>query len=369
MTTGRQRLSNSIRIIWAVAAKDILDAIKNRSILPLIATALFLVLYDTLMPPVRYGNRPPILALYDAGESGLVDLLDENEDVDLRVMSSRQELEWYLGGEQAPVLGLVLPANLDQTTEDDVQLELEGYVDHWVSESTIVELKAFFEQQFTELTDRATSIQVESDRVLSRAAGAHAWSVAGLLTAIITLLGLVVTPILMIEEKETRTMDVLLTSPASAAQLVIGKAMAGMFYCLVGSVIVLLLNSSLVVHWETAVLATIGGSLFSVSLGLLMGSAIRIKQQLNIVSWFILFPLMLAVPAMDILTTSVAPDRLGALRTIIALLPTSAVGKLIRLSVTSSAPAAVYGPQVALLAGYIVVLLAAVTWAVKRSDR
>jgi ABC-2 type transport system permease protein len=62
---------------------------------------------------------------------------------------------------------------------------------------------------------------------------------------IMLTMGILLVPTLMLEEKQTRTMDALLVSPASISQVVIGKAIAGFFYILVTAAIVYL------IYWTT----------------------------------------------------------------------------------------------------------------------
>jgi len=42
----------------------------------------------------------------------------------------------------------------------------------------------------------------------------------------------------MVEEKEKHTMEALLVSPASYSQIVLGKTIAGIFYCLTAAAVV-----------------------------------------------------------------------------------------------------------------------------------
>jgi ABC-type Na+ efflux pump permease subunit len=78
------------------------------------------------------------------------------------------------------------------------------------------------------------------------------------------MIGVILVPHLMLEEKQNRTLEVLAVSPASAGQIVTAKALAGLFYCYLGGIIALLVNRMLVVHWGLAILTVLLGSLFTV---------------------------------------------------------------------------------------------------------
>ena len=66
------------------------------------------------------------------------------------------------------------------------------------------------------------------------------------LAVVIITIGIILVPFLMIEEKENHTIEALMVSPAIYSQIVIGKAIAGTFYCLVAAAIVLLVNYAVI---------------------------------------------------------------------------------------------------------------------------
>ena len=56
--------------------------------------------------------------------------------------------------------------------------------------------------------------------------------IATVLVIVLATIGGFMVPYLILEEKQTHTMEVLLVSPASVSQIGTGKALAGLFYCL-----------------------------------------------------------------------------------------------------------------------------------------
>lgn len=76
--------------------------------------------------------------------------------------------------------------------------------------------------------------------------------------------------------KGTYTLDALLVSPARLWQVVAGKALAGLFYCLAAAVVVFAFNTRIVVHWEIAALAAVLGAAFAVAVGLLNVAALGV---------------------------------------------------------------------------------------------
>jgi ABC-2 type transport system permease protein len=366
MNATRNGLRESLRVIWAITAKDILDAIKDPKILVVLFSALAVVVLYKTEPSWLDADLPPRLALHDAGNSSLVAQLEQSTEFDLLLMPSQAEMERYLGDQTKVVQGLVLPPGFDQTVESSEQLELDGYVDHWVSDAAADESRSFFEEQLTELTGKPVKIRLESNTVYTHPYGGQTIMVAFVLVFVLTIFGLTLTPNLMIDEKEARTMEALLVSPASAGQVVIAKALAGLFYSLVAAAVVLAVFAATIAHWDVAILAVIGGSLLGVALGLLLGTVISVRQQLVLWSSVLMVPLLIPVMISVILPDIQASSQV---RTFVDLIPTVALAKVIRLAVAAEAPWAEVGSALALVTGCAILLLVVVAWLVRRSDR
>ncbi len=182
-------------------------------------------------------------------------------------------------------MGLVIPAGFDQAVERGEPIQLKGYFVHWMRPTEADEMRAFFEDKLTELVGQSVRIHTDGNAAYPQpASGGHPFMVAmNLVLAIVTICGAVV-PYLMIEEKETHTVDALLVSPASIGQVVTGKALAGAFFGLTAAGVALAFNPRLVVHWEVAALTALCGTAFAVSLGLLLGSLFDNPQTMNL--WF-----------------------------------------------------------------------------------
>ena len=104
--------------------------------------------------------------------------MEKSTEFDLLLMSSQAEMEQYLGDQTKVVQGLVLPPGFDQAVETSERLELDGYVDHWVSDAAADESRSFFEEQLTELTGKPVQIRLESNTVYTHAYGGQTVMVA-----------------------------------------------------------------------------------------------------------------------------------------------------------------------------------------------
>jgi ABC-2 type transport system permease protein len=317
-------------------------------------------------PGLIAGSDPPVLALYDAGESRLVSHLEDSLDIELIEVTSQDALEKRLGFEQFPSLGLVLPPDLDQrlSTEGNTPIELSGYVEHWVTEKDTLELQTFFEGMLTELTGKPVQIAITRG-IYTQTDGGQPFMVSLLLTVILTMMSITTMTHLMIEEKETRTMDALLVSPATPTLVLLGKVVAGLFYCLACTTVVLLLNSVFIVHWGLIIAACLCGAVFSASLGALMGNLLKTKQQVSLWGFLLLQPLILPV-VFSVILADIAP---GAVAEILRWVPTVALAEMIRLSFVAQAPFSAFVWQLVLVLASTIVLMGAGLWLTQRAEK
>jgi ABC-2 type transport system permease protein len=168
----------------------------------------------------------------------------------------------------------------------------------------------------------------------------------------------------MVEEKQTRTLDALLVSPARSSHLVIAKALTGLFYCLIAAAVVLAINANLVLHWGLAAAAVILSSLFAVSLGLLLGSAVGAKQVLPI--WSMVALTVLLLPLFLAIMKDLLPS---AVHTIVAWVPTATMARVLRGAFSRDLATMAFSLELLVVAACTAVILGGVAWTVRRSDR
>ena len=84
--------------------------------------------------------------------------------------------------------------------------------------------------------------------------------------------GAFVVPLLIVEEKEKRTLDFLLSSPASLNEIIAGKALTGVVYTRLIAGLLLGINRQSIQNWPLTLLTVVLGLLFVVGVGLVIGS-------------------------------------------------------------------------------------------------
>ncbi len=335
-TTMRQKesLRDKLRIVWAIAAKDILEALKNKNTIAVLLTSLFVVFFYRGIPNLTSSGEKTALLVFDAGDSALIALLENAQNIRVYGFASEEQMKEEMGDAEIPELAVTIPEGFDQALERGESPELRGYAINWLRQADIDGLKSSMEAEISGLLGRDITIQMQAERVYNhpKSGGIGMWATLSVVFLVI-MIGMTLIPHLMMEEKQTHTLEVLLVSPASAGKVISAKAIVGLFYCLAGAAVTMALYHRLVVHWGVVALATIALALFAVSIGLLLGIIVDNRGQLTLWAWVFLIPFLLPIFISQL--EGLLPD---ALIQVLRYIPTVVAFNLIRTSYAGSVP-------------------------------
>jgi ABC-2 type transport system permease protein len=282
--------ADNLNITWTIASKDIVDALRNKVVVSMIIMLSIMLLVPKMLPLI-FEQPQIVLPVYDMGNSSLVAELRNNPDISVQEQRSEQELHTALCGAIYPLIGLRIPADFDQLLAAGKQVEFQGYV-CWSKRHQVSDLQPILEEILSQSLDIPVIIHIEGNIVYPPSNGVLPLSLATINSVLmILIMGIFLVPSLLFEEKETKTMQALLVSPASIGQVVVGKALAGSFYILVTAVMIFAISWVDVIHWDMAILFVISGGFFSVAVGLVLGSFYE-KQQ-DMVGWIMILLLLL----------------------------------------------------------------------------
>ena len=359
MNTLKDTLYNA----WVIATKDILDALRHKSsmtnIIMLVGMTVFFYWFGTLRP----FDKDVSVVVYDEGNTSLTiesATLADGAVYSFRDASSLSEMERKMSHQN---LGLVLPANLDQTLNSTDPLTLSGYT-FWADRMKVPELETKYSQAFTEILGHPVQVVIDRNIVTPQSGvnGMQA-TVAAQMVFFVFFPALFLIPHLMVEEKQTRTLDALLTSPASTRQVVLGKALAGFFYILIIGGLYFVLNWAYIVHWGLALAAFLGYAMLAVGLGLLVGSFIKSVKQLTL--WILPLILIMEIPPLFYMEENLK----AGIRSLLNWFPSSALASLFRFSCSTGATSTQVLSNLAIAFVSIVAVFGLVIWKVQRSDR
>lgn len=352
-----------MNIIWTIASKDIIDALKNKVVVSMIIMLSIVLLMPKVLPLI-FEQSQTVLPVYDMGDSRLVAELKNVRGISVQKLRSEQELKTALCSAVYPLIGLRLPADFDQAIATGGQVKIQGYV-CWSKRHKISELQPKLEEILSQSLGLPVTIQIEGNIVYSPSGGVLFLSLATINSVLmILMMGIFLVPGLLFEEKEAKTMQALLVSPASIGQVVIGKALAGWFYILVTAVVIFTISWAEVIHWDMVILFVIGGGFFSVAVGLVLGSFFE-KQQ-DITGWMAAL-LLLLIGAIFVKMLDIELPAL--LEGILPWTPSVALAEICRASYSESVSPAQVLTNMGIVLAVSLPLYALVIWKVRRSDR
>ncbi len=329
----KPNISTHLRIIWTIATKDIIGSLKNLTFLGIVIGVGLLMLGSQALSFLTRANSKPRAYYFDPGKSIIIREIVRHRELDFFPAESFQDMMHIVGSSATPVLGLVIPANFDQDINNNSPVIIEGYRIHWANPTEISSIKNYFEDVLS--TKVGVPIQIflidENVHPASDGIGFTSMIRIGFVMGVMTI-GLILVPLLITEEKENHTFDVLIISPAKISHILAGKAIAGMFYSLVAAVFMFLFTAHWIVHWGIAILAVLFGALCTVSIGLLLGSIFDNPIQINM--WAGIFIVLFLFPVL--LWPSFQIKLNTSLVYLIQVIPSFTMSKLIGVSFTKN---------------------------------
>ena len=370
---------------FAIWKKDLVDALVNLRLLAfMVMPILMSVLSGSLFGGLREGDVPVGLAsepgpanvvpVYDAGESQIVRLLDASELYDVLLVASPEEMQHILAKEHLGV-GLILPEGFDVALVEGSQPTLQLVVsarrgDGGGLSAHDEALRTWLTHALWDRTGQAfpSTVTVETlfpqeKRPLSQRQEQMAlWLVMSL-----TTIGVYVVPALLIEEKRSRTLNAVLTTPASYKNVVLAKAGVGLVYGLLTSALILGLNRVGDANPSLLIGAVLLGALVLVEAGLLLGGLFDNMVALN--TWSTLVMLVLMLPGMVYGLLASGLFRLEALQWIVRLLPTYYILEIVHAAFSSRIVPERIGIDLALMGGLVIFLFFLVTMMLRCRER
>ena len=356
-------MMNTLYIAWVIGTKDIMDTLKNKSSRSNIFIMIVMVVFFYWLSALRPFDKDVSVVVYDEGSTGLMidkATLGDGATYSFREASSLQEMETKMAYQN---LGLVLPVDFDQTLASGGTPTLSGYI-FWADRLKVTELEAKYSQAFSEIIGQPVRVTIGENILIPQAnADGMQTNVTYLMIYFVFSTALLLIPHLMLEEKQTKTLDALMVSPASPGQVVMGKALAGLFYLLIIGGLAMALFSLYVVNWALALAAFLGYALLAIGLGLVVGSFIKSTKQLGL--WMVVLLIPLVVPPLFYME----PNLKAGIRTVLTWFPSSALASLFRYSCSIGVTPAQFLPNLAVAIASIVIVFGLVVWKVRRSDR
>src|SRR6185295_14438354 len=254
-------------VVSTITRKDLVDAIRHRYLLTALVTPLLVALLFRVMLPSMSGGKLLTVVVHDAGGSGLVAELRNTPQIGVVEASSADATAREVETRKA-IGGLVVPANFDSDIAAGKQPELTVYVNNRKTpfeqaalRQTLGRMVRAFAKQPEPARLTWVDIDKEANSQLSGRTSLDQILLPLLLILTFAMTGAFVVPLLIVEEKEKRTLDFLLSSPASLNEIIAGKALTGVVYTLLIAGILLGINRQFIRNWPLTMLTALLGLL------------------------------------------------------------------------------------------------------------
>lgn len=349
-------------VVLAIARKDLVDAIKNSYILIAIILPVGLSILFKLIFPA--GDLTLSVSVYDPGDSQLVAQMENQSNVHIIKAVSPDQVR-QMTDERETIGGPVIPADFDRGVAAGDQPDLQVYVNDRAGIGEQIAFQSLIQEKVWELVGQ----EVPARLIVTRLSNPTEENSPGLdpgsaflvmlLVMALAIVGTFVVPMLLVEEKEKKTLLALQVSPAGASDVVAAKSLVGLFYALLMALIILTLNQGWQGQWPLTLLALVLGALLVVLIGLLMGSLFNTVNEIN--TWSSVVILALMVPSWT--TMLQMPDKV---ETFLRLLPTYYLGQLVTASTTGQVVWSEFGLQISIMVVCIVAVFGAAVWGIQR---
>ncbi|MEM8532275.1 MAG: ABC transporter permease [Chloroflexota bacterium] len=353
----RQRLN----IVWAIAQKDIIDAIRHQYILFSLLLPIILSPAMSLIIPMLNAANIINIVVYDPGNSRFVASLQTLPQVELSRVAEPEAVS--LAIQQDQIGGLIVPANFDTEMQVEQQPALKAYINNDKPVDEQQSFQQLLEQQVRSLGDQPVRITWVDTSTSPMTIELQPLMFIMVLTITLPITGVFLVPLLIVEEKEKHTLQAILVSPARPIEIVLGKALTGLVYSVLIIAALIALNQGWTGDWLVSIATLLIGAFAMVALGLIVGSVCHTSTQVN--AWSGIQVLIFMAPIMA-LVYDVPPLVTVAL----SALPTYHLVEVLQLSLageTATAPLQVVSSIVMLLL-ITLVAFGIVAWLLRREE-
>ena len=350
-------------IVSAITRKDLVDAIRHRYLLTALVTPLFVALLFRVMLPNPNSREILKVVVHNAGGSGLVAELKQTPQIGVVEIASADAIAKEVETRKA-IGGVIVPANFDKDLAAGKQPELTVYVNNKENVFGQGAFRRLLDQtvrSFAKQPEPARLVWVDIDKdaddPIRAGIGLDQMLLPLLLILTFGMTGAFVVPLLIVEEKEKRTLDFLLSSPASLKEIIAGKALTGVVYTLLIAGLLLAINRSSIRNWLLTSLTVVVGLLFVVGVGLVVGSLLKNTMQVNTWASFVL--ILLLAPSFP--SIGITKWFENAMR----FVPTYYLSEALKLSMAGTVTSKLW-VNLAVLTGCTIVVFIAAAWALRR---
>lgn len=287
--------------IGVLIKKDINLFFKNRffSLITVLGIIFYIVIFFVL--PKSVDDRIKI-AIFSRKPLSRVYYFLENEDVEVYRVSSIDQLKDMINDEKVS-FGIAFPENLKESISKGDAISIKVFVPSSVEK----EMREAYQYIAKELAyiELGHSLNIESEeKIIGEDLTGRQIPPSNRIIPIFTLFLILTETLglsnLIAEEIEVKTIFAILSTPVKVSEVFISKTLVGLITTFIPAIIFITITIGIKGNFPLLVLIILSGSLFTISIGFLVGSISR--DFMGVMAYGVLFLIILILPALNVMT-------------------------------------------------------------------
>lgn len=264
----------SLKRVGILLGKEFFHGSRSFILIFAVAAPLLISLVISLAFGTFFSEKPQ-LGIVDEGDSQLVALSQQLDSVVTKdygtVSGMKQAVE-----SGAVDMGIVLPAGFDDAVAQGVNTEITAYVwgESLAKNRTI--LSVTLADLVRELAGQKVPVEIESVTLGDEVSIPWSDRLLPFIVLIAVLIGGIFLPATsIINEKQKRTLDAVVVTPTTLADVFVAKALLGIILSLCMGILMLVINQAFGTQPLLLVLVLVLGSIMAAETGLLLASVLK----------------------------------------------------------------------------------------------
>jgi ABC-2 type transport system permease protein len=362
------------RSILAIARKDALDLLLNKHTLVLLLTPILLAILFVVLAAL-IGSHTTNILVYNPGKSNVERVIDRGfSTIQTTYVNAPDQVASAFGpnGSHRDVsyaLGLIVPDGFEASLQSGGHPQLSLFFDgNQVNTQQQQLLLGAINAYTRSIANPQPPVSINLSTVNPPKPTSvfndieQIYAIGAMLASL--MIGTSIVPVLLAEEKEKKTLRMLLVSPTSFVDVVLAKLLVGFAYQFVLVLVAVAITGGFAgTQIPFILLFALLGSFLSVSVGLLVGSFVQTTSSAGafcgIISFIYILPLFFVGPFAQLLGSSPFTQ-------VMKVVPTYYVGDGTANAVLNTSTYSGVLLDVSVIAGTVVVLILLASWILRR---
>lgn len=285
----------NLNVILAIFRKDLISIGKNKNILLVILAPILLSTLST--STILMSDNPQVsVAVYDEGSNGnFIEYLKSVDNYKIIVTGSAEQSKelFYKGEIEASI---IVPEGFSSNLKNNLKPSLDVTVNPSDTKSLV--FLQTYKDVIMEFAKQEYPVRISLETIPTSMQSLFSIPIWIMFTVV--FVGISVLPNILTTEKEKKTLDAILVSPASEKDVIYGKSLFGLSLTILISLIIIFINQGLIGNFLLTMLFIILGSAAFTGLGLLIASYADSYSSASLVSTISMIPFILPALLADL---------------------------------------------------------------------